>query len=267
MQLAGELRQARGVRGKQAIRAVARALPDRAGGIRNGDDAAALPDVDGFTLLAAEGMQPRFVAQEPWFAGFCAVMTNVSDIAAMGGRPRAIVDVLYASDDVVHTRAVLDGLAAAQDLFEVPIVGGHTGVSPGTPMLCAAVLGKANRLITSFAARPPQVVLACIDLRGVFRGESWHFDAVIGREPAAIRAQLALLPQLAEAGLLCAGKDISMAGLLGTLLMLCEASGCGAIIDMAAIPAPECASDQPLRWLQAFPSYGYLLSVEREATS
>src|SRR6201997_5074441 len=66
-----------------------------AGNIRVGDDCAAIPDEDGFLLFAAEGMLESFVANDPWFAGYSAGMGNLSDIAAMGGRPLAVVDVLW----------------------------------------------------------------------------------------------------------------------------------------------------------------------------
>src|SRR5258707_1510679 len=68
---------------------------DLAGAIRLGDDCAAIPDNDGFLLFAGEGMLESFVADDPWFAGYSAVMVNLSDIAAMGGRPLAIVDILW----------------------------------------------------------------------------------------------------------------------------------------------------------------------------
>jgi selenophosphate synthetase-related protein len=75
-----------------------------------------------------------------------------------------------------------------------------------------------------------------------------------------LRAQLGLLPELAEAGLVAAAKDISMAGVCGTLLMMLEASGCGARLDLERIPAP--AAVDPVRWLTAFPSFGFLLAVD-----
>ena len=57
-----------------------------------------------------------------------------------------------------------------------------------------------------------------------------------------------------------AGKDISMGGILGTVLMLVEASGVGAQIEMDGIPRPL---DIPLgEWVQCFPSFGFLLSVK-----
>ncbi len=261
--LMAAVREGRGLAGKRDIRPAARYFGTVQAGIQNGDDAAALLDSDGgYTLLAAEGMQPTFIDREPWFAGLCAVLTNVNDIAAMGGRSRAIVDVLWASDSNEHTERLFAGLAAGAELFGVPIVGGHTGRTVGGAALSAAVLGKAKRLITSFDARPGHRVMACIDLGGKFRGDRPHFDGVTGGDPALARARLEVLPQLAEAGLALAGKDISMAGLIGTLLMLLETSGCGAQLDLEAVPAPACADSEPKRWLEAFPSFGFLLAVE-----
>jgi len=80
-----------------------------------------------------------------------------------------------------------------------------------------------------------------------------------------LRGDLEILPALAEAGLCDAAKDISMAGLPGTAMMLLECSQAGAVIDVAAIPRPtqiaEPAGPDFLRWLTAFPSYGFVLSV------
>ena len=45
-----------------------------------GDDTAAIACGDHFQLLAIEGMLPGFVKAAPWFAGWSAVMANVSDI-------------------------------------------------------------------------------------------------------------------------------------------------------------------------------------------
>src|SRR5258708_10209687 len=65
-----------------------------AGNIRVGDDCAAIPEEDGFLLFAAEGMLESFVANDPWFAGYSAVMVNLSNVASMAGQPLAIVDVI-----------------------------------------------------------------------------------------------------------------------------------------------------------------------------
>lgn len=60
-----------------------------------------------------------------------------------------------------------------------------------------------------------------------------------------------------------AGKDVSMAGIAGTLVMLCEGSGVGARLGLAQVPRPD--GVPLLRWLQTFPSYGFLLAVAPSA--
>ena len=80
---------------KVRIRTAYEPARELAGETRLGDDCAAIRDGNGWLLFAAEGMLPSFVADDPWFAGYSAVMVNLSDVSAMGGRPIAIVDVLW----------------------------------------------------------------------------------------------------------------------------------------------------------------------------
>ena len=95
------LKQSLGILHKQDIQSVSSFLSteNAPNEILLGDDCAAIPDGDGYLLLAAEGMMPDFVESDPWFAGWSAVMVNVSDIYAMGGRPIAIVDTLWRSEE------------------------------------------------------------------------------------------------------------------------------------------------------------------------
>ncbi|MGH7889623.1 MAG: AIR synthase-related protein, partial [Thermodesulfobacteriota bacterium] len=75
---------------------------------------------------------------------------------------------------------------------------------------------------------------------------------------------LELLPQIAEDGLADAGKDVSMAGLIGSILMFLEGSGKGADIYIEKIPAPF---EVPLKeWLLTFPSFGFILSLRPHNT-
>lgn len=236
-----------------------------AGNIEIGDDAAAIPDGDGFMLFAAEGMMESFIELDPWFAGYCAVMVNLSDIAAMGGSPSAIVDVLWTHPDSVIATDLWEGMRAASEAYGVPIVGGHTTRFPyeRTPLLAAAVLGKAQNLITSFDAESGDDLLMAVDLRGAYRGEGTVFwNASVGSPPERLQGDLRLLKQLADQRLVTAGKDISNGGVLGTLAMLLATSGCGAVVDLDALPRPP---EVDLKhWLLSFPSYGYLLTAKPE---
>jgi AIR synthase-related protein len=231
----------------------------RTGPVYNGDDATALPLADHeYVLLAAEGIRGELVASDPWFSGYAAILANVNDIAAMGGRPWAVVDVLFRGTG--DNDRVLEGMAAASDAYGVPVVGGHTTRVDGPSMLAVSIVGRATRLLASSAARPGHALVVAVDLGGSFRGTGGNFDASTCSTRAAVKARLEVLPRLAEAGLACAAKDISMAGLCGTVLMMIEAAGCGARIDLARVPAP--AGVDAVRWLTAFPSFGFVLAVE-----
>ena len=90
-----------------------------------------------------------------------------------------------------------------------------------------------------------------------------NFDAASNADPARLRRQLELLPAIAEAGLSRAAKDISQAGLVGTALMLAEASSVSLVIDPLSVPRPPGAP--LLRWLGCFPSFGFLLTARPSA--
>jgi AIR synthase-related protein len=259
--LAEKLRHSRNIAAKQDIGAVARRLGLANAPIAVGDDCAAIPDGDGYLLFAIEGFMNEFVAADPWFAGWCGVMVNLADIAAMGGRPIAVVDALWA-DGEANAAPVLDGLRAAAEAFSVPIVGGHTNVRTPQGQLSVAVLGRAKALLTSFDARPGERLIAAIDHRGVYREPFSNWNAATSAPPGRLRGDLELLPQLAEAGLAKVGKDISQGGIIGTAIMLAECSGVGIDIELDAIPVP--AGVALSRWLETFPSFGHLLSVPQQ---
>jgi uncharacterized protein len=257
--LAEHLRQSLGILHKQDIQFAGKSLglldnPN----IRLGDDCAAIPEGDRYLLLAAEGLLPAFVETDPWFAGWCAVMVNVSDIYAMGGRPTAIVDTVW-SPDPQTAEPLFAGMKAAASAYQVPIVGGHTNHRSAYTALSVAILGQAAQLITSFDAQPGDQLVMAVDLRGASHPKYPFWNAATDANPARLRGDLSILPTLAELGLCRAGKDISMGGAIGTLLMLLETSECGATVKLDQIPTPPDVPQE--QWLLSFPSYGFLLSV------
>lgn len=243
-----------------AMRVLQRSQP-AAHSVLIGDDCAAIPDGDGYLLFAMEGFVEDFVEAMPWFSGYCGVMVNVSDIYAMGGRPLAVVDAIW-SAGAAASQAILEGMAEASSRYGVPVVGGHTNHRSLRGQLAVAILGRAKRLLTSFDARPDQRLLMAIDLRGAYQEPHPYWNASTTAPAERLRADLELLPCLAEDGLCGAAKDISMAGAIGTTLMLLECSGVGAHINLDAIPRPP--EVDLLRWLQSFPSYGFVLSVDAQ---
>ena len=275
-ELCNALRESRGFAHKRDISDVvstlARHLPGGEGElvntVANGDDCAAIPDGHGgHLLLAIEGLVEDFIEAMPRFAGYCGVMVNVSDIAAMGGRPMAVVDALW-SRGMAPGGELLAGMAEAAQKYGVPIVGGHSNNRSERGQLAVAILGRASHLLTSFDARPGDQLVMAVDLRGAYEEPYPFWNASTTAPGERLRGDLELLPQLAESGLCRAGKDISMAGAIGTALMLLEASQVGAEIDLDALPRPASVQTDAhlLRWLSAFPSFGFVLSVGRAST-
>jgi uncharacterized protein len=249
-------RNHRGLRAKSALRVVREVLgpTDWIGG--PGDDAAALPLGEGHLLLAAEAIWPPFVAADPFGAGAAAVVANVNDVAAMGGRPEALVDTIVGPAE--PARRALEGMRFAADIYGVPVVGGHLSVVEGAPALSAFVAGRARRLLAARSVAPGQALLVACCLDGRLRSDFLFFSSLRERGER-LSADLEILPRLAETEAAAAAKDVSMAGFLGSLAMLLEPTAAGAIVDLERLPRPD---DVDLEdWVGSFPTYGFLITA------
>ncbi|MBF2709687.1 sll0787 family AIR synthase-like protein [Flavobacterium soyangense] len=234
-------------------------FPDDAATILLGDDAAAIPQKDGsHLLLAAEGIVSHFLKSDPWFAGYSAVMVNISDICAMGGLPIAVTDTIY-SFKAEDNEAIWDGMIAASQAYGVPIVGGHSCYHSAINALSVSILGKAtSNILTSFDAQPGDAILLAIDLNGNYYKEYPFWNASTTNSSQNLQ-KLAQLPyKIANNKWSKVAKDVSMGGIIGTLLMLLNTSKVGAEINIEAITKPESTTWK--KWLSSFPSYGYLFS-------
>ena len=254
--LAAAIRGSRALHAKRDLQLVRRLGP-----VGDGDDGALVPHGDEWIVLCGEAILPAFVAAEPHAAGAAAVVTNVSDVRAMGGRPLAILDMLVSPDEA-HAAQVLDGLAWAADLLGVEVVGGHLTMGPA-PALSATCTGIARRPLRAAAARPGDVLLGAFCLEGRYMGDATDFfTSLHDRDPAALRTDGDALVEVAEAGLCHAARDVSMPGAAGSLLQLLEGAGCGARLDLDALPRPDGVGIG--RWLRTFPSFGFLLAARPE---
>jgi putative N-acetyltransferase (TIGR04045 family) len=219
-----------------------------------GDDGVPVPGSD--LVAACDAILPSMVERDPEWAGWCAVLVNVNDLAAMGATPVALLDALGARDRSFAAR-VLAGLRRASAAFGAPVLGGHTQF--GVPAsLAVTALGRTEDPVPSGGGRPGHRVRLTADLGGRWRpgytGRQW--DSTSTRTPAELAAMLGAVGRARPA----AAKDVSMAGVVGTLGMLAEASGCGAVLDIARVPKPATASVGD--WLTSFPGFGMLTADE-----
>ena len=245
-----------GLRAKAEIALVGEVLggTDWVGG--PGDDGAVVW-ADGTQVVACgEAMYPPFVRADPRGAGFAAVLTNVNDLAAMGAEPLAIVDTIVGTEAMA--REALAGMRDAGARFGVPIVGGHLTIHDGEPAISAFGVGSAPAPLSVTNTRAGQSLVVAAAVHGEMRGDFSFFRAFAARGDRCA-GDVRLLPALARAGTVVAAKDISMAGLIGSLAMLLERGGHGVTVDLAAVPTP--VGVRLAQWLNCFPSYGFLLCV------
>ena len=215
-----------------------------------------VPSSTGRWWSAARQSCRPFVATDPFGAGVAAVTTNLNDLAAMGAWPLALVDTVTGPRPVM--RSVLEGMRWAAGLYDVPVVGGHLTVTAGPPSLSAFGLGRADRPLSARAAQPGQslVFAGCID--GKMR-EDFPFFPSFDERGEHLAGDVRLLAEAAAAGWVAAAKDVSMAGLVGSLAMLLECNRLGVTLDLDALPVP---AGVPLRqWVICFPCFAFLLCV------
>jgi AIR synthase-related protein len=229
-----------------------------------GDDAAAIETQEGYLLAAAEGVYPELLKSNPYLAGRTSVLTNVSDIYAMGGRPIAVLDVLF-SPNLEEVNDIVRGIKDNAYRYHVPLVGGHLNRKTNYSSLSVFIIGRATRILSSFSAQPGDDLVFVCSLDGKFYSgfNFWDSSSELRSEDAL--RQLEVFPRLAEEGKVDTAKDVSMAGLIGSVLMLLECSGKGAEIQLERIPKPYAI---PLKdWLITFPSYGFILSIRPQYTT
>jgi uncharacterized protein len=226
-----------------------------------GDDAAVIPWGEGFLLLAADGILPQLLLNEPYAAGKASVMVTVNDIYSMGGRPIALVNVLACGEETKR-RQILEGIKRGCEKLRVPMVGGHLhpDAPDDAPALSVAILGFAKGLLRSHLCRSGDDLILAVDLQGRPGCQSvMSWDANSGKTPEELLHRLELLPLIAEEKLASAAKDISNAGILGTLAIMIENSGQGATVTLESIPRPPDISFPD--WVLAFQSFSFIFSV------
>jgi len=147
------------------------------------------------------------------------------------------------------------------------MVGGHT--HPDTPYssLSVAVLGKVKRgcEIKSNTALAGDDVIAAYDLDGKLGPTSpYSWEGISRKNPDKIKRMYYSMKNIGEKRIVRSGKDISNPGIIGTLGMLCEASGVGAVVDIEQIPKPD---EIPLsQWLLIHPSTGFIVTTPPQNT-
>jgi thiamine-monophosphate kinase len=203
-----------------------------------GDDAAVLRAPAGPLLLCIDPMVEgvHFLPEAGGAAvGWKAVARNVSDVAAMGGRPlHAVVSVIFPEDLRIDVGDLIDGLADAHARL-CPIVGGDTSSGP-TLTITVAVTGTVDdggAPVLRSGARAGDAVFVTGPLGLGVAG--WHALAAGERTGPAVERYTTPTPRVAEgtaARLAGATSMIDLSdGLALDLRRVATASGVAVIVD------------------------------------
>jgi len=233
-----------GITRKNSIHEIVKLLPTTSFvnvAASEGEDAAAIEFGDHYILFAADGIMESLVRNDPFLAGYYAVLVNVNDIAAMGGKPLAMVDVMSSKDDKICSQ-ILKGMEAAVKKFNVPIVGGHTHPDCQYQAIDISIIGSVPKtdLIRSDSAKEGDDIVFVIDLDGFYPSSiPYAWDTTMRKDDSIVQEQMAMMCKVASEGLVHSAKDMSNPGCIGTLGMLLESSGKGGVVDVDLIPVPE----------------------------
>lgn len=187
--------------------------------------------------------------------GWKAVAVNLSDIAAMAGRPRYLFVTVCAPPGFSHNdfRSLYKGIADCARQYRVTIAGGDITASEQL-VLSLTVMGEVheNGCLTRSGAKPGDVLIATGDF-GASRAGLWQLLSGSGIEKNsresladhALSKHIRPLPRLAESWLLVSKTGSKGAlmdssdGLADAIVQLARASSVGFMVELGSIPINE----------------------------
>lgn len=224
-----------------------------------GDDCSLFTPSPGMQLACSVDMlvqgQHFFPDVDPFLLGHKALAVNLSDLGAMGARPRACFLALSLPEvntDWLH--AFSDGFYRLADQAQCPLLGGDTTRSPQGVVISVTVMGqvRAEQALRRSAAKPEDDIW----VTGYLGAADIALKQLLGQMPRLESLLTACRPALEEpwppyqfgaalAGVAHAAIDISD-GLLQDLGHVLKASHCGARIDYDRLPVATCLAELPI---------------------
>ncbi|MES2387666.1 MAG: thiamine-phosphate kinase [Bacteroidota bacterium] len=193
--------------------------------------------------------------------GYKAVVVNLSDIAAMNAIPQHITVSVALSNrfSVEAVTELYEGISLACEHYGIDLVGGDTTTSPAGLTISITAMGTAARADIAYrnTARPGDVICVTGDLGAAYLGlqvlerEKQEFLANPDMEPKLDDKEYLVGRQLkpeARTDIIYDFRDLGIVpssmidisdGLASDLLHLCKASGTGAAIYEAELPADD----------------------------
>ena len=208
-----------------------------------GDDAAVLAAVDRQLVISADSF--RSMIDDPWVFGRVAVQHSLNDVYAMGADPVAALALASVPFMGAHLMQqdlyqMMAGAVSVLTQEGIALAGGHS--SEGAELsLGFAVTGELNqRPLTKAGLNPGDALVLTraigsgVLLAGLMRGKTrtrWVLEALESMQASNRRAA-----QCFVASGVSSCTDVTGFGLLGHLKEMCDASHCGAEIELKQVP-------------------------------
>lgn len=212
-------------------------------GLDDGDDAAAVRISDHTAVIStADFFTPML--NDPYDWGRVAAANALSDVYAMGGTPLTAINLVGWPREELPLEVLTEVLRGGMDIATqagIAITGGHSITAP-EPIYGMAVTGTADpaKLMRNDAATAGQPITLTKPIGvGILNNKHKATGEV---SQAAVDSMTTLNDKASAAALRAearAATDVTGFGLLGHLYKMCRASGVGAVIDAAKVPAVE----------------------------
>ncbi|MCJ7507889.1 MAG: thiamine-phosphate kinase [candidate division Zixibacteria bacterium] len=183
-----------------------------------GDDAAILKlNKNNLELLTTDALVEKVHFDLDYFplraVGWKGMVANLSDIAAMGGIPKAAVVTLGINNrfKVEEILSLCSGISKAAKRFNCPIVGGDIVLSPRNLFLSISIVGEVKKglAIRRVGAKVGDLIAVTGDLGSSLAGLEYlkankkpHLSSPSGEATGFARKFLYPLPRLKEAQLI-----------------------------------------------------------------
>lgn len=227
-----------------------------------GDDAAVIEAGDDLLLLSTdmllEGVHFNLAYMPLKHLGYKAVAVNVSDIAAMNGKPEQITIGLGLSNrfSLEAVDELYAGIKAACESYQVDLVGGDTSASHSGLIISISIVGRVARKNISYrsGARPNDIICVTGDLGSAYLGlqvlererqvflanpdmqpELERYEYLVGRQLKP-EARMDIIHELADLQVVPTSMIDVSDGLASELLHLSKNSGVGIKIFEDKIP-------------------------------
>lgn len=238
-----------------------------------GDDCAVLRSAtDRVWLVTTDSLADTIHFDRSWhpplLLGRKAAAVNISDVAAMGGRPCFALLAMAVADDLrgAWLDAFIEGFVGRLADYDTILVGGDTVACSQGAVFTVTLIGqaRADQVCYRKAAREGDSIWVSGSLGGAAAGLELCRRGEKGlpsQWQELVRAHLDPEPRvrlgtyLATSGKVGAMLDLSD-GLATDLAHICAASRKGAVVDAGLLPAPEDLADvagelgrDPLEWM------------------